>query len=325
MHASFIRKTLRSAAFFLALTTTAGSAMAAFPDHALRMVVPFAPGGGTDLIARTLGAGMAKELGQPVVVENRPGAGTMIGTDNVAKSPPDGYSIVIASFAHAINPALQPKLSYGSNEAFAPVILIGRGPNVLVVRPDSAIKSVADLIAEAKANPGALTYASQGAGTSAHLAGELFAHLADVDISHIPYRGAGPALTDLLGGHVDMMFATAAAVAPFMDSGKLRVLGVTTDVPSPSFKDVPTIAQTLPGFVVDSWYGLYVPVNTPKDIIERLNAAARVAARSPDFATKVEQEGLVINAGTPEELDAYVRAEEQRWAKIIEESGVKAD
>lgn len=325
MHIPFFTKTVRSAALALCLSAIVSPALAAFPERPIRMVVPFAPGGGTDLIARTLGAGMAKDLGQPVVVENRPGAGTMIGTDNVAKSQPDGYSIIVASFAHATNPALQPKLSYGSNAAFAPVILIGRGPNVLVVRPDSPIKTVADLIEQAKANPGLLTYASQGAGTSAHLAGALFAHLAQVDISHIPYRGAGPALTDLMGGHVDMMFATAPAVAPLMDSGKLRVLGVTTQDPSPSFKDVPPIGQTVPGYVVDSWYGLYVPANTPKDVIERLNTAARQAALSPEFATKVEQEGLVISAGPPEQLDEYVHAEEQRWAKIIEQGGVKPD
>lgn len=325
MHIPFFTKTVRFAALALCLIAIVSPALAAFPERPIRMVVPFAPGGGTDLIARTLGAGMAKDLGQPVVVENRPGAGTMIGTDNVAKSQPDGYSIIVASFAHATNPALQPKLSYGSNAAFAPVILIGRGPNVLVVRPDSPIKTVADLIEQAKANPGRLTYASQGAGTSAHLAGALFAHLAQVDISHIPYRGAGPALTDLMGGHVDMMFATAPAVAPLMDSGKLRVLGVTTQDPSPSFKDVPPIGQTVPGYVVDSWYGLYVPANTPKDVIARLNTAARQAALSPEFATKVEQEGLVISAGPPEQLDEYVHAEEQRWAKIIEQGGVKPD
>ena len=177
-----------------------GAALAAYPEKPIRFVVPFAPGGGTDIIARTLGVEMSKDLGQPVIVDNKPGAGTLIGTDNVAKSAPDGYSVVVASFAHAVNPALQPKLPYGSNKAFAPDILIGRGPNVLVVRPDSPYKSVADLVAAAKANPAKLTFASQGAGTSAHLAGEMFANLAKVKLSHIPYRGAGPALTDFVRG-----------------------------------------------------------------------------------------------------------------------------
>ncbi|AVS78333.1 LacI family transcriptional regulator [Paracidovorax avenae] len=307
------------------LAAAASPALAAFPEKPVRFVVPFAPGGGTDLIARTLGAEMSRDLGQPVIVENKPGAGTMIGTDNLAKSAPDGYSVVVASFAHAVNPALQPKLPYGSNKAFAPVILVGRGPNVLVVRPDSPYKTVADVLAAARAQPGKLTFASQGAGTSAHLAGEMFANLANVRLSHIPYRGAGPALTDLLGGQVDMMFATAAAVSPFIDGGKLRALGVTTAEPSAAFKGVPAVAATVPGYLVESWYGLYVPVGTPAPVIERLNAAARKAARSPDFVRKIEHEGLVINAGDPAELDTYVQAEEQRWARIIQQNGIKPD
>ena len=314
----------RVLAFLLAGFAAVGTAFA-YPDKPIRFVVPFAPGGGTDLIARTLGAEMSKDLGQPVIIDNKPGAGTLIGTDNVAKSAPDGYSIVVASFAHAVNPSLQPRLSYGSNKAFAPVILVGRGPNVLVVRPDSPYKSVADLLTAAKANPGKLTFASQGAGTSAHLAGEMFANLAKVKLSHIPYRGAGPALTDLLGGQVDMMFATAAAVSTFVDSGKLRALGVTTAESSPAFKGVPAIAASVPGYLVESWYGLFVPAGTPPAVVERLNAAGRKAARAPDFVRKIEHEGLVISAGPPAELDNYVRAEEERWARVIKENGIKAD
>lgn len=325
MPASLIRRGARSIALFVAVVVSAGSALAAFPEKPIRLVVPFAPGGGTDLIARTLGAEMSKDLGQPIIVENKPGAGTMIGTDNVAKSQPDGYSILIASFAHAVNPALQPKLPYGSNKAFAPVVLIGRGPNVLVVRPDSQFKTVADIVAAAKANPGKLTFASQGAGTSAHLAGELFANLAKVKMNHIPYRGAGPALTDVLGGQVDMMFATAAAVSPFVDSGKLRALGVTTAEPSPAFKGMAPIATSLPGYVVDSWYGLYVPAGTPAAVVDRLNAAARKAAQAPDFVHKVEHEGLVVSAGAPAELDAYVEAEVRRWTRVVKENNIKPD
>lgn len=309
----------------MALAMSTGSAMANYPTKPIRFVVPFAPGGGTDLIARTLTTEMAKELGQPIIVENKPGGGTMIGTDNVAKSAPDGYSVVVASFAHAINPALQPKLPYGSNKAFAPVMLIGRGPNVLVVRPDSPYKTVADLVAAAKSNPGKLTYASQGTGTSAHLAGEMFSNLGKVSLTHVPYRGAGPALTDLLGGQVDMMFATAAAVSSFVDSGKLRALGVTTSEPSAAFKGVPVIAATVPGYQVESWYGLYVPAGTPAAVIERLNAAARKAVRAPDFVKKVEHEGLAVSGGAPAELEAYVGAEEKRWATIIKDNGIKPD
>ncbi|MEF7612514.1 tripartite tricarboxylate transporter substrate binding protein [Aquincola sp. MAHUQ-54] len=314
----------RIALLALGLTAAAG-ASAAYPDKPIRLIVPFAPGGGTDLIARTLGAEMGKELGQQIIVDNKPGAGTIIGTDAAAKAAPDGYTVVIASFAHAVNPSLQPKLPYPADKAFAPVVLIGKGPNVLVVRPESPYRSVKDVIAAAQGAPGKLTYASQGNGTSAHFAGEMFNNLAKVQMVHVPYRGAGPALTDLLGGQVDLMFGTAAAVANLIDTGKLRALAVTTAEPSPAYKGVPAIAETLPGYVVDSWYGLYVPAGTPAEAIARLNAAARKAARSPDFAKKVEHEGLVVSVGEPAELERYVKAEEQRWRKIIQDNHIKPE
>jgi tripartite-type tricarboxylate transporter receptor subunit TctC len=302
-----------------------GHAHAAFPDRPVRLVVPFAPGGGTDLIARTLGAGMTRALGQSVVVENKPGGGTIIGTDTVAKSAPDGYTLVVASFAHAVNPSLVARLPYATDKAFTPVILIGRGPNVLVVRPDSPYQSVKDIIAAATANPEKLSYASQGNGTSAHLAGEMFTNLARIRMTHIPYRGAGPALTDLLGGQVDMMFATAAAASTFVDSGKLRAIAVTTPDRSAALKGVPTMAESVPGYAVESWYGLYAPAGTPADVIAQLNAAAKKAVQAEDFRKKIEQEGLVVSAGPPEELDAYVRGEEARWRKIVRENSIKAD
>jgi tripartite-type tricarboxylate transporter receptor subunit TctC len=323
---NFLRATkLRKQVLTLSMVLVTTAASAAYPEKAIRLVVPFAPGGGTDLIARALGAKMQTELGQPVVVENKPGGGTIIGTDLVAKSKPDGYSLVIATFAHAINPSLQPKLPFNTEKDFAPIILIGRGPNVLVVRAESPYKSVQEVVSAAKAKPGTLTYASQGVGTSAHLAGEMFTNLAKVEMTHVPYRGAGPAITDLLGGQVDMIFGTAAAVAPFVHSGKLRALGVTTAERAPALKDVPAIAETVPGYAVDSWYGLYAPAGTPADIIAKLNAAASKAAQADDFKQKVESEGLVITAGAPDELDTYVRAEEARWRKIIKENNVKPE
>ena len=318
---------LGSRAGFLcaALALAANAAVAAYPDKPIRLVVPFAPGGGTDLIARTLGAGMSTELGQQVIIDNKPGAGTIIGTDAVAKSAPDGYTIVIASFAHAVNPSLMPKLPYAHDRAFTPITLIGRGPNVLVVRADSPFKSVADIVAAAKANPGKLNYASQGNGTSAHLAGELFTNLAKVDMVHVPYRGAGPAITDLLGGQVDMIFGTAAAVSTMVDSGKLRALAVTTAQASAAFKGVPTVAATVPGYAVESWYGLYAPAGTPVDVIQKLNAAAKKAAHNPEFSKKVEQEGVAVIASDPAELDRYVKSEEQRWRKVVTENNIKPE
>lgn len=320
---TFLRRLAALVCAFAAFAST--HALAAYPDRPVRLVVPFAPGGGTDLIARTLANGMSKELGQQVIIDNKPGAGTIIGTDSVAKSPADGYSIVIATFAHAVNPSMVPKLPFNTERAFAPITLIGKGPNVLVVRADSPYKTVKDVLAAAKAKPGKLTYASQGNGTSAHLAGEMFTNLAKVEMTHVPYRGASPAITDLLGGQVDMIFGTAAAVSTFVDSGKLRAIGVTTAQPSAAFKNVPPIAESVPGYQVESWYGLYAPAGTPADVIAKLNAAAKKAAHQPDFANKIEQEGLSVIASDPAELDRYVRAEEVRWSRIVKENNIKAE
>jgi tripartite-type tricarboxylate transporter receptor subunit TctC len=298
---------------------------AAYPDRPIRLVVPFAPGGGTDTIARTLAAAMSTELGKQIIIDNKPGAGTILGTDAVAKSAPDGYNIVIATFAHAVNPSLVPKLPYAQDKAFAPITLIGKGPNVLVVRADSPYKTVKDIVDAARAKPGTLTYASQGNGTSAHLAGEMLTNLAGIQMTHVPYRGAGPAITDLMGGQVDMIFGTAAAVSPFVQSGKLRAIAVTSPQPSPSLKGIPTIAATVPGYAVESWYGLYAPAGTPPDVIQKLSAAAKKAARSPEFAKRIEQEGLEVTASDPAELDRYVKAEEVRWRKIVKENNIKPE
>lgn len=308
----------------LSLAAFAGAAHAEYPDRTVRIVVPFAPAGGTDLIARTLGQGMSKELGQTVIVENKPGAGTVIGTDLVAKSPPDGYTLVIATLAHAVNPSLLAKLPYNNDTAFAPVSLIGKGPNVLVVRTESPYKTVKDILDAVKAGK-KLTYASQGNGTSAHLAGEMFTNLTKAELLHVPYRGAGPAMTDLLGGQVDLFFGTAAAVSSMVDQGKLRAIAVTTPEPSPAFKGIPTIAATVPGYSVESWYGFFVPAGTPAPVIAKLNTAVKKAAQSPEFVKKVEHEGLVVTASDPAEFDRYVKAEEARWRKIVKENNIRAE
>ncbi|HEX4329263.1 MAG TPA: tripartite tricarboxylate transporter substrate binding protein [Burkholderiales bacterium] len=290
------------------------------------MVVPFPPGGGTDIIARTLGDRMAADLGQPVIIDNRPGAGTMIGDDNIAKSAPDGYSLLIATFAHAVNPSLQAKIPFNTEKDFAPVALVGRSPNVLIVNPNKPFKSVADVLAFARANPGKLTFGSFGNGTSAHLAGELFKNLAKVDMVHVPYKGSAPALTDLLGGQIDMMFTTVASVAQYIKGNRLRALAVTSAQRSTAYPNLPTIGEAgVPGYAAESWYGIYVPAGTPAPIIARLSQSVHAAVKTEAFKSRIEEEGLMVSSGTPEELAKYVQAEEIRWAKVVKEARIQVD
>lgn len=319
---------LRRAILALAITAAPflnTSAHAQYPERPLRIVVPFTPGGGTDIVARQLAKELGTDLGQTVVVENRPGGSTIIGTDNVAKSAPDGYTLLMATFAHAVNPAIQEKLPYDTDRAFAPVALIGKSPNILVVSAKSRYQSVADLLADARANPGKLTFGSYGNGTSAHLAGELFKRQGKLDILHVPYKGSGPAINDLIGGQIDMIFSTSASVSAQIKNGQLRALAVTTRDRSPLYPDVPTVAQAgLPDYYVDSWYGVFAPAGTPAAIIERLNQGVRAAAAKPDFRAALELEGLVPDVGDAAQLGSYVQAEEKRWAEIVRAGNLKA-
>lgn len=303
-------------------------ALAAYPDKPIKVIVPFAPGGGTDLVARTLGISMAEDLRQPIVIENKPGGSTVVGTDTLAKSAPDGYTLVVATLAHAVNPSLKVKLPYSQDKDFAPVILVGVSPNVVVVSANSPYKTFSEFLAAAKANPGKLSYASQGGGTSAHLAGELFNSLANTKLIHVPYKGAGPALTDVIGGQVDVMFATASAVGSLVDGGKLRALAVTTPArsPSPQLSMLPTVAESgVPGYSAGSWYGYFAPAGTPPDVINKLNTAIKKGVQSPVFKSRVESEGLVIRAGSPEEFGKFVKAEEIRWQKVIKDANISPD
>jgi tripartite-type tricarboxylate transporter receptor subunit TctC len=301
-------------------------AMALYPERIIRLVVPFAPGGGTDVVARTLAQDMGKDLGVTVLIENKPGAGTIIGTQAVATSRPDGYTLLMGTFSHAVNPSLNAKLPYDPHKDFAAVALVARSFNIVVVNPKSPIRSIADLIAAAKANPGKLSYGTFGTGTSAHLAGELFKNIAKVDLTTVPYKGAAPAITDLIGGQIDVMFTTVASAASLIESGQLRAIAVTSAERSPAFPQLPTVAEAgVTGYAAESWYGLFAPAGTPTDIIERLNKAAASAVQSEAFKKLGVNEGLIMVARPADELDRYVRGEEARWRQVIQDAGIRIE
>jgi len=305
---------------------SADDAWALYPDRIVRIVVPFAPGGGTDVIARTLAQEMAKDLGATVVIENKPGAGTIIGTQAVAASEPDGYTLLMGTFANAVNPSLNARLPYDPHKDFAPVALIARSFNIVVVNPKSPIHSIADLIAAAKADPDKLSYGTFGTGTSAHLAGELFKNMAKVNLTTVPYKGAAPGITDLIGGQIQVMFTTVASAASLIAGGQLRALAVTSAERSPAFPHLPTVAEAgVPGYSAESWYGLFAPARTPADVIDRLNKAAALAVQSEAFKRLAVNEGLVMIAGPPQELERYFRGEEERWRKVIQDAGTKIE
>lgn len=303
-----------------------GLAYAAYPDRIVKIVVPFAPGGGTDVVARTLAQELAKELGVSVIIENKPGAGTIIGTQAVATAEPDGYTLLMGTFANAVNPSLYAKLPYDQHRDLAPVALIARSFSIVVVNPKSPINSIKDLIAAAKAEPDKLSYGTYGTGTSAHLSGELFKHMAGVNLTTVPYKGSAPAITDLIGGQIQVMFTTVASAASLIEGGQLRALAVTSAERSPAFPNLPTVAEAgLPGYDAEAWYGLFAPAKTPPEIVDRLNKAAAVAVRADTFKKLSVNEGLMLVASPPAELDRYFREEEDRWRKVIQDAGIKAD
>jgi tripartite-type tricarboxylate transporter receptor subunit TctC len=302
-------------------------AQAAWPDKPIKWIVPFPPGGAMDSIARTLGEQASRKLGQPVVIENRPGAGGNIGVDFVAKSPADGHTWVITSVGMVTNKYLYPKLNYDPQKDFKPVSMLAIVPNVLVINPQKIkAKNVKELVAEAKLNPGKLTYASAGNGTSIHLAGELFAAMTDTNLLHIPYRGSGPAVTDLLGGQVDMMFDSISSARPHIQNGRLRALGVTTLKKSPTLADTPTIDQSgVSGYDLSPWFGVFVPVNTPNEVVNKIQATLDEGMRSTEVKARLFVLGAEPAGLGSEAFSNYLAAESTRWAKIIRDRNIKAD
>jgi tripartite-type tricarboxylate transporter receptor subunit TctC len=314
------------AAWIIMCAVAMTAAATAFPERTIKIVVPFAPGGGTDVVARTLAQEMARDLGVSVIIENKPGAGTIIGSQAVATSDPDGYTLLMGTFANAVNPSLQAKLPYDHDRDLAPVALIARSFNIVVVNPTSPYRSIADLIAAARAEPDKLSYGTYGTGTSAHLAGELFKHMAKVNLTTVPYKGAAPAITDLIGGQIQVMFTTVASAASLVEAGQLRALAVTSVERSPAFPQLPTVSEAgVPGYDAEAWYGLFAPARTPPDIVARLNRSAATAVQAESFRKLSANEGLILVAAPPGELGRHFREEQTRWRKVIEDAGIKAE
>lgn len=298
-----------------------------YPARPLRLIVPTAPGGGTDFTGRLVAAKLSETMGQQVVVENRGGGGGSVGADNAAKATADGYTLLLGSIAtHAVNPALYKKLPYDHLKDFAPVSLIGTVPNALVVHPSVPVKSIQEFITYARANPGKINYGSSGVGSPPHLSMELLRSMTGINLVHVPYKGAGPALADLLGGQVQAMCTSLAGLINFVKSGRVRALGVTTAKRNPQLPDVPTIVESgVPGYEVTIWYAVFAPVATPKAIVDKLNAEMVKALNSSEMKERMALQGMDPAPSTPAELTAFVKAESAKWAKAAKDSGATAE
>ncbi|GLS80362.1 Bug family tripartite tricarboxylate transporter substrate binding protein [Paracoccus marinus] len=321
MTLTLTRRILLGTAFVFGL---AGAAAADYPDRAITLVIPFAAGGSTDVVGRIVAERMSADLGQQVVVQNVGGAGGSLGATQVAEADPDGYTILMGTVAtHALNPLILKQKPYDPVADFAPVSLLVLVPNVLAVNPELPVQNVQELIDLAKTQP--LAYASSGNGTPLHLSGELFKAMAGVDITHIPYKGSGPALTDVLGNQVPIIFDNLPSASGHITSGKLRALGVTTAERAPSFPDVPAIAETLPGYETYSWNALFAPAGTPPEAVARLNAAAVAAMADPAVVARMGEFSASIVASSPEELAQHVKAEMTKWEPVVTDANVTMD
>lgn len=308
-----------------AIGATPCAAQPQYPAKPIRLVVPFSAGSATDLLARIIGNKMGEGGNYQVIVENRPGAGGTVGATSVARSAPDGYTLILVSVGHAINATLYPKLSYDTVKDFTPVSMVATVPNVLVVNAGSKYRSVQDIVAAAKAQPGQMNFDSAGSGSSTHLSGEMFKMQAGIDILHIPYKGTGEALTEVMAGRGDLMFAPTVSAMPFVKQGKLRALAVTTAKRTSALPDIPTMAESgLPGYAFDSWFGILAPAGTPKDVVEALNAQVRKALASPDVRKRLAEQGAEAQGTTPQEFASYIQAEIGKLAPVVKQAGVKA-
>jgi tripartite-type tricarboxylate transporter receptor subunit TctC len=313
-------------ALVLSLAAMGAASAQAYPTHPIRWIIGFPPGGPTDILVRIMAEWLQARLGQPVVVENKPGAASNIATEAVINAAPDGYTIGSVTSANAINATVNKHtLTFDYLKQLIPVSGMSQGPSVLVINPSVPAKTIAELIAYAKANPGRINFGSPGVGSTGHLAAELFKAMAGVDLVHVPYRGAAPAMTDLIGGHVQVLFDSMVSVLPHVQAGRVRALAVTSKARSPLLPDLPAIAETVPGYEAIIWFGVGVPRGTPPGVVARLNREINAGLASPEMKDKFAKLGTTPMIQTPEEFWAFSQAETTKWQKVIEQAGIKVD
>jgi tripartite-type tricarboxylate transporter receptor subunit TctC len=314
-------------AFVFALAATAVFAQDAahYPSRPIRLIVPFAPGGGLDISARLIGHKLTERWGHNVVVDSRPGAATIVGTEIASRAAPDGHTALMITTTFAINPGLYAKLPYDPGKDFAPVTQLNSQPNVVVAAPNFSGKSVKDVIAAAKAKPGELTFASPGAGSAPHLAAEMFQRAAGVSMIHVPYKGIPAAVTDVIGGRITLLFTTTISAAPHVKSGKLRAIAITSIKRQPGMPEVPTVGETLPGYRAEAFQGMVVPAGVPQPVVNKLSAEVARIVKLPDVAQRFELDGAEGVGSTPAEFAAFLKAEMQKWGKVIRDAGIKAE
>jgi tripartite-type tricarboxylate transporter receptor subunit TctC len=320
-----LRFPLLLAAGLLAALSTVAAAQSSYPDRPVRLIIPFPPGGSNDIVGRAIATQMAERLGKQVIVDNRSGAGGVVGTEAASHAPPDGYTILVISIAHAVNPWLY-KLPYDPVKAFTPIGLMATGTNVVTVHPSLPVNSIRELVALAKQKPGELSYASAGVGTFQHLSAELFKLEAKVDILHVPFRGGGPALVDVLGGHNKLMFSSLVQAVPHIKSGKLRALGVGGKERIAALPDVPTVAESgVPGYEALNWWGLLAPAGTPPDIVAHLHKALSEAQDTPAIQQQFAREGATTRKMSSEDFGKFIVSEMNKWQRVVKESKIKAE
>jgi len=321
-----MQRFLRIATALLFASVASMAAAQSYPSQPIKIIVPFAPGGTTDAVARTIAHALGEEINQSVIVQNKGGGSTIIGTEALARSEPDGYTIMLATPDFTINPSLRRNLPYDTKKDFTPITLIASYSMVLLVNSESGINSVGDLLALARKQPGALNFASAGSGSMPHLCGELLNELADVKITHVPYKGNGPAITDLLGGRVTMLFSGATPVEGFLKAGKLRALAVTGKERHRSLPDVPTLAESgVPGYEVTAWFGFLAPANVPSEIVSKLNQSIGKALNSAEVRAQLAGLGADLEASTPEQFGTLIDSEISKWAQVVKNAGIEAD